>query len=98
MELSTILTIIAFLIIVLLIVFFVIWQIKKNGLKKFIIEQIVYAEEVYTDNKVKFESVVNQVINKLPFPFNLIPVTVIENLVQTVFDNVKIALNYKGDE
>lgn len=82
----------------LMILTYILWQIKKNGLRKFIIECIVYAEDTLTNNSVKFESVCNKVINALPFPFNLIPASFIAKFVQKVFDEVKVALDYKKKE
>lgn len=82
----------------LTILIYVLWQIKKNGLRSFVIECIVYAEDNLTNNKVKFESVCNMVITKLPFPLNMIPSSFIANFVQKVFDEVKIALDYKKRE
>lgn len=93
-----ILFIIILLIFILLGLSYVIWQVKKNGLRGFIVECIVYAEDHFENNKVKFEAVCNMVINKLPFPFNMIPSSFIADFVQKVFDDVKIALDYQKKE
>lgn len=88
-------TILLLIFLFLIVLTYILWQIKKNGLRQFVIECIVYAEDNLTNNKVKFEMVCDRVIGVLPFPFNLIPSTVIANFVQKVFDEVKIALDYK---
>ena len=97
MTLQMVLNILCIIIFVLLILFFVLWQIKKNGLRKTIIDLIVEAEKTLTDNQDKFNQVCEGVINKLPFPFNLIPYTFIAKLCQKVFDEVKIALDYQKE-
>ena len=74
---------------------FIIWQILKNGYKEVVINLIVCAEKELKDNQEKFDMVVNGIIGKLPFPFNLIPVSFIETFVQKIFDEIKIALDYQ---
>lgn len=82
----------------LIVLAYILWQIKKNGLRSFIIECIVYAEDTLKNNQEKFNSVCTRVIAKLPFPFNLIPTSFIEDFVQKVFDEVKVALDYEKKE
>lgn len=91
-------TIILLIFLFLMILTYILWQIKKNGLRQFIVECIVYAEDTLTNNNIKFEMVCNRVINILPFPFNLIPSSFIAKFVQKVFDEVKVALDYKKKE
>ena len=91
-----------YLIIFLVLIFlsfiaYILWQIKKNGLRSFVIECIVYAERTFKDNQTKFNAVCNMVINKLPFPFNMIPTSIIADFVQKVFDEVKSALDYRDE-
>lgn len=83
---------------VLIIAFFVAWQIYKNGLKATIRSLIVEAERLLDDNQDKFNSVVSGVLVRLPIPFNLIPVSFIEKLVQKIFDEVKECLDYRPEE
>lgn len=83
---------------VLIIAFFIAWQIYKNGLKATIISLIVEAERLLDDNQDKFNTVVSGVLVRLPIPFNLIPVSFIEKLVQKIFDEVKICLDYRPEE
>jgi hypothetical protein len=89
-------------VIVLLVIVFIIWlvwQIKKKGLKEFTIDMIIKAEDMYEkgQNDEKFDYVVEKVIALLPKPFNLlISTTMVENLVQNVFDGLKKALDYQS--
>lgn len=83
---------------ILIIAFFVAWTIYKNGLKATIRSLIVEAERLLDDNQEKFNSVVSGVLVRLPIPFNLIPVSFIEKLVQKIFDEVKICLDYRPEE
>jgi uncharacterized ion transporter superfamily protein YfcC len=95
-------------IVLLFIVFtlWVAWQIKKKGLKEFVTDMIIRAEDMFEKGKndEKFDYVVEKVIAFLPKPFNLfITTSMVENLVQNVFDGLKKALDYtpkidKGDE
>ena len=84
--------------VILVIAFFVAWQICKNGLKPTIRSLIVEAERLLEDNQDKFNTVVAGVLVRLPIPFNLIPVSFIEKLVQKIFDEVKICLDYRPEE
>ena len=87
--------IIAIVVIILIAIFFIAWKIYKNGLRKVAIDLIVEVEERLNDNQEKLETVVNGIIAKLPFPFNiLITYKAIENFVQKTFDEVKKALDY----
>jgi K+ transporter len=83
---------------ILIIAIFIVWEIYKNGLKTTIIKLIVEAESLLEDNQEKFNTVVNGVLVRLPVPFNFIPVSFIEDLVQTIFDEIKEALDYRPEE
>ena len=83
---------------VLIIAIYLIWTIYKKGLKTVIIHLIVEAERLLEDNQDKFNTVVNGVLVRLPVPFNLIPVSFIEKLCQKIFDEIKEALDYRGEE
>ena len=89
--------IIAAVVIVVIAALYIIWKLKKDGLRKTAIQMIVYAEKNFDDNQIKFETVVQAVISKLSFPFNLIPSTTISNFVQNVFDEIKEALDYREE-
>ena len=83
---------------IIIIGLFIAWQICKNGLKPTIRSLIVEAERLLEDNQDKFNTVVSGVLVRLPIPFNLIPVSVIEKLVQKIFDEVKECLDYRPEE
>ena len=86
-----------FIIAILIVAFFIAWTIYKDGLKETIVKLIVEAEKLLEDNQDKFNTVVNGVLVRLPVPFNLIPVSFIERLVQKIFDEVKEALDYRPE-
>lgn len=91
-----IMQIILFAVVVIITVFFIIWKIYKDGLRKTVIDLIVRVEETLEDNEEKFNTVVMGILSKLPFPFNIfITTTTIENFVQKTFDEVKKALDYQ---
>lgn len=87
--------IISLVVIVLVAALFIAWKIYKNGLRKVAIELIVEVEDLLKDNQEKFNTVVNGILVRLPFPFNFIPVNFIEKFVQATFDEIKKALDYK---
>lgn len=91
-----IMKIILLAVVVIITVFFIIWKIYKDGLRKTVIDLIVRVEETLEDNEEKFNTVVMGILSKLPFPFNIfISTTTIENFVQATFDEVKKALDYQ---
>ena len=83
---------------IIIIGLFIAWTIYKDGLKPTIVKLIVEAERLLLDNQDKFNTVVNGVLVRLPVPFNFIPVSFIERLVQKIFDEVKEALDYRPEE
>jgi hypothetical protein len=83
---------------ILIIAIFIVWEIYTKGLKTTIIKLIVEAESLLEDNQEKFNTVVNGVLVRLPIPFNFIPVSFIEDLVQTIFDEIKEALDYRPEK
>ena len=91
-----IMQIILLAVVVIITVFFIIWKIYKDGLRKTVIDLIVRVEETLENNEEKFNTVVMGILSKLPFPFNIfITTTTIENFVQKTFDEVKKALDYQ---
>ena len=84
--------------VILVITFFIAWEIRKKGLKPTIRSLIVEAERLLEDNQDKFNTVVAGVLVRLPVPFNLIPVSWVEKLVQKTFDEVKECLDYRPEE
>lgn len=96
MEITQLLILI---IIILAVVIILAWKIYKNGLRKTAIDLIVEVEEKLSDNREKFETVVNAIILRLPIPFNFIITTkTVEKFVQSTFDEIKKALDYQKKE
>lgn len=90
--------IIAGAVILIVAALFIGWKIYKGGLRKTAIDLIVRVEEELEDNREKFDTVVNGLIMKLPFPLNIIITTsTIENFVQATFDEIKKALDYQKE-
>lgn len=76
---------------------YLLWRIKKDGLRQIVIELIVYAESEYGSGKgeEKLNCVIESFIKLIPTPFNLLVTTsAVKSFVQSVFDSVKMALDY----
>lgn len=79
-------------------ILYVVWQIKKNGLRGAVINLIVKAEDMYNkgENEEKINYVIDKVIALLPMPFQLlITRETIRKFIQKIFDETKKALDYK---
>lgn len=82
------------------------WQIKKKGLKEFVIDAILEAESLYKkgQNSEKMQSVIDKLkailestkIGKILMIF--ITEEDIQKFIQSVFDNLKKALDYMPTE
>lgn len=97
MEASTIIGIVIVAILVIAFVIWLVWQIKKKGLKEFATEMIVKAEDMFEqgENQEKLNYVIDKVIAMLPTPLQFfITRDAVKNFVQSVFDTVKKALDY----
>ena len=97
MDTQTIISIIIVALIVIAFVVWLIWQIKKKGLKEFVTEMIVKAEDMYQqgENQEKLNYVIDKVIAMLPTPLQFfITREAVKKFVQSVFDTVKKALDY----
>ena len=97
MNIELILSIIIVAILVIAFIIHLAWQIKKKGLKQFVVDCIVKAEDIYHkgDNENKLNYVIDKIIAVLPTPLNLfITREIVKKFVQSVFDNVKKALDY----
>lgn len=97
MEASTIIGIVIVAILVIAFIIWLVWQIKKKGLKEFATEMIVKAEDMYKqgENAEKLNYVIDKVIEMLPTPLQFfITRDAVKNFVQSVFDTVKKALDY----
>lgn len=79
-------------------IIYIVWQIKKNGLRGAVINLIVKAEDMYNqgDNEQKINYVIDKVIALIPLPLQLlITRETIRKFIQKIFDDVKNALDYK---
>ena len=97
MDTQTIISIVAIAIMVIAFIIYIVWQIKKNGLKEFVTQMIVKAEDMYQkgQNDEKFNYVLEKVIAMIPMPLQLfITEDIVKNFIQKVFDSVKTALDY----
>lgn len=98
MELQKILEITIWFIAIIIGIMYVYWQIKKDGLRKFIIDMIIKAEDTYLkgQNEAKMNYVIDKVIEILPFPIRLFATRdLVRNLIQIIFDEIKTALDYQ---
>lgn len=83
------------------ILIYLLYQIKKNGLRATVIEFIVYAEKMLGSGqgKAKMELVIDKFIAVLPLQVRFFITTEsVEKFIQSVFDEVKEALDYKGGQ
>ena len=97
MEATTIIGIVIVAILVIAFIIWLVWQIKKKGLKQFATEMIVKAEDMYKkgENQEKLNYVIDKVIAMLPKTLQFfITRDAVKNFVQNVFDTVKKALDY----
>ena len=97
MEAQTIISIVLVALLVIAFIIWLVWQIKKKGLKEFAIEMIIKAEEMYKkgENQEKLNYVIDKVIGMLPKPLQFfITREAVQKFVQSVFDTVKKALDY----
>lgn len=77
---------------------YLLYRIKKDGLRATVVDLIVSAEKMFKkgENIQKFEYVVDKIIKTLPTPIRFfITVEAVENFVQLVFDETKKALDYR---
>lgn len=99
MDIKQILEILIIVLVVLLGGIYVYWQIKKVGLRKFVIDMIVKAEETYSkgQNEAKMNFVIDKVIGLLPVPLRFfITRDCVKRFIQIIFDEIKKALDYKS--
>lgn len=87
------------LVIVLFFIIYFIWQIVKNGLRESAIKFIVQAESGMKSNSEKMDYCVEKLIAIIPLPFSLfITKNIVNDFIQTIFNQTKIALNYQRKE
>ena len=86
---------------IVLVVALVVYKIKTKGIRKFAIEMITQAERVFRqgENKEKMAFVIDGILGFIPAPFRfLITRSMVEAFIQKIFDEIKIALDYKGEQ
>ena len=79
---------------------YLLYRIKKDGLRVTVVDLIVSAEKLFQkgENRQKFEYVVEKIIKTLPAPIRFfITVEAVEDFVQMVFDETKKALDYREE-
>lgn len=90
--------IIAITVISIIAITYIIWQIKKNGLKETAIALITKAEKEMqgATGEEKMNQCVLWIAQLVPMPFNLIITgKKMQELIQGVFDMIKEALDYQ---
>ena len=93
--------IISIAVIFILIAIYVIYKIRKMGLKDFAIDMIIKAENMYNqgENEEKMNYVIDKVIGFLPGPIQFfITRDLVRYFIQKIFDGVKKALDYVPKE
>ena len=76
------------------------YKIQKDGLRETVVKLIVLAERNFKsgEGKKKMETVIASIHDFIPFPLSVILTeTAIATLCQTVFDEIKEALDYKTE-
>lgn len=98
MEVATIIEIAIVVIAILAFILYLVWQIKKKGLRETAVDLIVKAEEMFRqgDNENKLNYVIDKIISiTIPKPLSIfITRDSVKSFVQSVFDETKKALDY----
>nr|DAV08867.1 MAG TPA: holin [Caudoviricetes sp.] len=98
MNPTTIIEIAIVVIAILAFILYLVWQIKKKGLRATAVDLIVKAEEMFRqgDNENKLNYVIDKIISiTIPKPLSLfITRDSVKSFVQSVFDETKKALDY----
>ena len=79
---------------------YLLYQIKKNGLRATVIQLIVYAEKTLGSGqgKAKMDYVIDKLISILPIPVRFfITREEVQDFAQHIFDEIKEALDYRED-
>ncbi len=100
MDIQTILQIAIIIIACLIPVAYLIYKIKTKGLRPVAVELIVAAEKEFQSGQgsQKMEYVYNALIALVPQPFKMfITKTAMINFIQNIFDEIKVALDYKEE-
>lgn len=98
MNPTTIIEIAIVVIAILAFILYLVWQIKKKGLRATAVDLIVKAEEMFRqgDNENKLNYVIDKIISiTIPKPLSMfITRDSVKSFVQSVFDETKKALDY----
>lgn len=98
MDPVTIIEIAIVVIAILAFILYLVWQIKKKGLRATAVDLIVKAEEMFRqgDNANKLNYVIDKIISiTIPKPLSIfITRDSVKSFVQSVFDETKKALDY----
>lgn len=98
MNPATIIEIAIVVIAILAFILYLLWQIKKKGLRATAVDLIVKAEEMFRqgDNENKLNYVIDKIISiTIPKPLSIfITRDSVKSFVQSVFDETKKALDY----
>lgn len=98
MNPTTIIEIAIVVIAILAFILYLVWQIKKKGLRATAVDLIVKAEEMFRqgDNENKLNYVIDKIISiTIPKPLSIfITRDSVKSFVQSVFDETKKALDY----
>lgn len=93
------LSIVIILVVIIAAIIFLVYKVKKDGLRKLAIEFIVIAEEKFEHgkNSAKFNYVFDAVYKLIPswLKFLFTKENVI-SFIQNIFDEIKIALDYQN--
>lgn len=101
MDSITITEIAIVVIAILAFIMYLVWQIKKKGLRQTAINLIVRAENMYKkgENENKINYVIDKIIVLIPAPLSFfITREAVREFIQTIFDEVKKALDYVPKE
>lgn len=75
---------------------YIYWKVKEKGLKDTAIKFIVEAEGKLQNGDEKMNYCIEKIAMLVPLPFSLfITGNMVKKLVQAVFDNIKVALDYQ---
>lgn len=82
---------------ILVFILYLVWQIKKKGLRETVVDLIVKAEDMFKqgENENKLNYVIDKIIAIIPMPLSLfITRDSVKSFIQSVFDETKKALDY----
>lgn len=97
MDAKTITEIAIIVIAILAFIMYLVWQIKKKGLRQTAISLIVKAENMYKkgENEQKINYVIDKIIVLIPAPLSFfITREAVRGFIQAIFDEVKKSLDY----